>query len=238
MTSLEEIYGPKAQGRDPEAVRSMFDRIAPTYDRLNHLLSAGIDRAWRVELARGLPDPPGRVLDICAGTLDLSLAIRKEHPTAEIVASDFSAEMLERGRHKLPDVPLVVADALALPFENESFDVVVCGFGVRNVEDLAACFREVRRVLRPGGTFAILEFFRPRGPLTRFFHRVYNQGILPAVGARISGDGEAYQYLADSMERFFSLEEAAELMASCGYARVSGRHLVFGVASILEGVRA
>lgn len=239
MTSrAEEAYGPGAQGRDAESVRSMFDRIAPTYDRLNHLLSAGIDRAWRVELARELPDPCGRVLDICAGTLDLSVAVLGEHPSAELVASDFSAEMLERGRHKLPHVPLHVADALALPFPDESFDAVVCGFGVRNVSNLGACFREARRVLRPGGTFAVLEFFRPRGPLTRFFHRVYNQGVLPAVGAKISGDDEAYQYLADSMERFFSLEEAAELMESSGYERVVGRDLVFGIASILKGVRA
>src|SRR5690606_3617293 len=103
----------------------------------------------------------------------------------------------------------------ALPFRDESFDAVVCGFGVRNVSNLEGCFTEVRRVLRPGGTFAILEFFRPRSSLTRFFHRVYNQGVLPAVGARISGDDEAYQYLADSMERFFSLEEAAERMEAC-----------------------
>lgn len=233
-----DAFGPEAQGKNAESIRSMFDRIAPTYDRLNHLLSAGVDRAWRVELARELPDPCGRVLDLCAGTLDLSLAVLGEHPTAEIVAADFSVEMLERGRHKLPHVSLFAADALALPFRDESFDVVVCGFGVRNVSDLNACFREVRRVLRPGGTFAILEFFRPRGPLTRLFHRIYNQGVLPAVGAKISGDDEAYKYLADSMERFFSLEEAAEMMEACGYERVRGRDLLFGVASILKGVRA
>lgn len=231
-------FGPQAQGKDAQTVRSMFDRIAPTYDRLNHLLSAGIDRAWRVELARSLPDPCGRVLDLCAGTLDLAEAVANEHPGAEIVAADFSLEMLLRGRHKLPRVSLFVADAMALPFRDGSFDAVVCGFGVRNVADLEACFREVRRVLRPGGTFAILEFFRPRGALSRLFHRVYNQGVLPAVGAKLSGDDEAYQYLADSMERFHSLEEAAALMEACGYARVEGRNLVFGVASILKGVRA
>lgn len=233
-----EGHGPEVQGKSPESVRTMFDRIAPTYDRLNHLLSAGVDRAWRVELARELPDPCGRVLDLCAGTLDLSVAVRREHHRAEIVAADFSVEMLERGRHKLPDVSLFAADALALPFSDESFDAVVCGFGVRNVSDLDACFREVRRVLRPGGTFAVLEFFRPRGSLGRLFHRIYNQGVLPAVGATISGDDEAYQYLADSMERFFSLEEAVEKMKSCGYDRVIGRDLVFGIASILKGVRA
>lgn len=237
MRALEG-HGPGAQGKSAESVRSMFDRIAPTYDRLNHLLSGGVDRAWRVELARELPDPCGRVLDLCAGTLDLSAALLGEHPEAEVVAADFSVEMLERGRRKLPHVSLFAADALALPFRDESFDAVVCGFGVRNVSDLDACFREVRRILRPGGTFGVLEFFRPRGPLSRLFHRIYNQGVLPAVGAKVSGDDEAYQYLADSMERFFSLEEAAALMERCGYERVVGRDLVFGIASILKGVRA
>lgn len=231
-------YGPQAQGRDAQTVRSMFDKIAPTYDRLNHTLSAGIDKAWRVELARELPHGCSRVLDLCAGTLDLAVAVSKEHHQAEIVAADFSVEMLARGRHKLPRATVVAADALHLPFADQSFDAVVCGFGVRNVADLEACFREVRRVLRPGGMFAVLEFFRAEKALTRLFHRVYNQGVLPSVGAMISGDRSAYQYLADSMERFLSLAEAQALMESCGYEDVRGRDLIFGVASILTGRRA
>lgn len=230
--------GPQAQGHDGSSVRSMFDRIAPTYDKLNRLLSAGVDKAWRADLARGLPDPVGRVLDLCAGTLDLGQMIWKEHPEAEIVAADFAVEMLRRGKEKLPDPMLCGADALALPFRDESFDTVVCGFGVRNVADLAGCFREVRRVLRPGGTFAVLEFFRPQRAITRIFHTVYNRRVLPTVGAAISGDGNAYRYLAESMERFLSLEEAKALMTECGYEDVSGRDLLFGVSSILQGVKA
>jgi len=229
--------GPRAQGRDGSSVRSMFDRIAPTYDKLNHLLSAGVDKAWRAELARGLPVPVGRVLDLCAGTLDLGHMIWMEHPDADVVAADFAVEMLRLGKDKLPDPKLCGADALALPFRDQSFDVVVCGFGVRNVSDLAACFREVRRVLRPGGTFAVLEFFRAEKRLTRLFHSLYNTRVLPTVGAAVSGDDDAYRYLAESMERFHSLDEAKELMASCGYGEVSGRDLLFGVASILQGVR-
>ncbi len=231
------VRGPQLQGHDGGSVRSMFDRIAPTYDKLNHLLSAGVDHAWRASLARGLPDPAGRVLDLCAGTMDLGRAVWMEHPQAKIVAADFAVEMLRRGREKVPDAALCGADALALPFRDGSFDVAVCGFGVRNVSDLAACFREVRRVLRPGGTFAILEFFRAEKAITRIFHSVYNRHVLPSVGSALSGHGEAYRYLAESMERFHSLDEATALMADCGYGQVQGRDLLFGVASILQGVR-
>jgi len=231
-------HGPQAQGHDGATVRSMFDRIAPTYDTLNHLLSAGVDNFWRTVVAREVPDPSPRVLDLCAGTLDLAVAVQKEHPYATVVGADFAVEMLRRGAHKLIDPPLTGADAMRLPFKDASFDAAVCGFGVRNVADLAGCFHEVRRVLKPGGTFVVLEFFRPERAVTRFFHNVYNRQVLPAVGAAISGDRGAYQYLADSMERFFSLAEAKELMASCGYEKVEGQDLFFGVASVLKGTRA
>ena len=231
-------HGPQAQGHDGSTVRSMFDRIAPTYDTLNHLLSAGVDNFWRTVVAREVPDPSTRVLDLCAGTLDLGVAVQKEHPDAKVVCADFAVEMLRRGAHKLPEAALTGADAMRLPFKDESFDAAVCGFGVRNVSDLAGCFREVRRVLRPGGVFIVLEFFRPERAVTRFFHNVYNRQVLPAVGAAISGDKGAYQYLADSMERFFSLAEAKELMASCGYSDVGGQDLFFGVASVLKGTRS
>lgn len=236
--TLEALRGPQAQGHSGASVRSMFDRIAPTYDELNHLLSAGVDRAWRTELARGLPDPVGTVLDLCAGTMDLSRAIRMEHPGAEIVAADFAVEMLRGGEGKVPGASACGADALALPFRDGSFDAVVCGFGVRNVADLGACFAEVARVLRPGGTFAVLEFFRPQRAVTRVFHSLYNRRVLPAVGAVVSGDRDAYRYLAESMERFHSLEEAGELMEARGFEKVRGRDLLFGVASILQGVKA
>jgi len=233
----ETLRGPQAQGHSGATVRSMFDRIAPTYDRLNHLLSAGVDRAWRTELARGLPDPAGRVLDLCAGTLDLSRAIWMEHPQAGIVAADFAVEMLRGGGDKVPDAAACGADAMALPFRDGAFDTVVCGFGVRNVANLSACFAEVARVLRPGGTFAILEFFRPERAVTRVFHHLYNRKVLPAVGAAVSGDQDAYRYLAESMERFHSLGEAGALLEAAGFEGVRGRDLLFGVASILQGVK-
>ncbi len=235
--NAQPLKGPQAQGHDGTSVRSMFDRFAPTYYTLNHLLSAGVDNFWRTCVARELPDPLGRVLDLCAGTLDLGVAVHKEHPGAQVVCGDFAVEMLRRGAHKLPNAALTGADAMNLPFKDESFDAAVCGFGVRNVSDLAGCFREVRRVLKPGGVFVVLEFFRPERAMTKFFHNVYNRKVLPTVGAAISGDKHAYQYLADSMERFFSLEEAKALMGSCGYRDMKGQDLFFGVASILKGTR-
>jgi ubiquinone/menaquinone biosynthesis methyltransferase len=238
MSEARAARGPQAQGHDGSSVRSMFDRIAPTYDTLNHLLSGGVDNYWRTTVARELPDPSGRILDLCAGTMDLGVAVQKEHPDAQVICADFAVEMLRRGAHKLPDAALAGADAMNLPFKDESFDAAVCGFGVRNVTDLAGCFREVRRVLKPGGVFVVLEFFRAERPMTRFFHNVYNRQVLPTVGAAISGDKGAYQYLADSMERFFSLDEAKDLLGSCGYVDVSGQDLFFGVASVLKGTRS
>ncbi|WP_373046396.1 ubiquinone/menaquinone biosynthesis methyltransferase [Vulgatibacter sp.] len=238
MNAAPTRHGPQAQGHDGSSVRSMFDRIAPTYDTLNHLLSAGVDNFWRTIVARELPDPSARVLDLCAGTLDLGVAVQKEHPGAQVICADFAVEMLRRGQHKLPTAGLTGADAMNLPFKDESFDAAVCGFGVRNVSDLAGCFREVRRCLKPGGVFVVLEFFRPERAVTKFFHNVYNRQVLPTVGAAISGDKGAYQYLADSMERFFSLAEAQELLRENGYTDVRGYDLFFGVASVLRGTRS
>lgn len=232
-----DATGPSVQGQDGRSVRSMFDRIAPTYDRLNHLLSAGIDRRWRALAAREIPADATRVLDLCAGTLDLSAAVLAARPGARVFAADFAVGMLRLGRSKHPQVSLAGADALHLPYAEGSFDAALCGFGVRNVENLPSCLTEVRRVLRPGGVFVILEFFRAERAVTRAFHHVYNRHVLPAVGAAISGDGSAYRYLAESMERFVNRSGMEALMGECGYADVRGRDLSLGVASIVRGAR-
>jgi ubiquinone/menaquinone biosynthesis methyltransferase len=218
------------------AARSMFDRIAPTYDTLNRVLSAGVDARWRARAIATLASaPPGPVLDLCAGTLDLSALVERARPNDRVVALDFSAVMLEAGRRKAPRTEVVVGDATALPFADREFAAVVCGFGMRNLGDPERGVREVSRVLRPGGLFVTLELFRPTRLATRAFHGAYARVLLPALGGLVSGDGEAYRYLVRSMERFYARSEYERLLADCGFERVEGQDLTLGIASIVRG---
>lgn len=223
-----------------DAARSMFDRIAPTYDTLNRLMSAGTDVRWRTHAVSMLEGaPPGPVLDLCAGTLDLTALVSRARPRDQVVAADFSAAMLEAGRHKAPRAEIVVADATALPFADGEFSAVICGFGMRNLSDTRAGAREVRRVLRPGGAFVTLELFRASRFATRAFHRAYASLVLPAVGGWLSGDRGAYRYLARSMAGFLTRGEYETLLTDTGFVGVRGTDLTLGVASIVRGeVRA
>jgi ubiquinone/menaquinone biosynthesis methyltransferase len=221
--------------RHGSAARGMFERIAPTYDVLNALLSAGTDRRWRRGAIDELTDVgPGPVLDLCAGTMDLAAAIAKARPLDNVVAVDFSPAMLARGRHKAPAAQVVVADASSLPFDAHSFAAVLCGFGMRNLADAKAGASEVLRVLRPGGIFVTLEFFRPERPAARAFHRAYATGVLPALGGLVSGDRGAYQYLAQSMKGFLSRREYETMLSSVGFREIAGRDMTLGVASIVR----
>jgi ubiquinone/menaquinone biosynthesis methyltransferase len=217
------------------AARRMFDRIAPTYDLLNRVMSAGSDRGWRARaVAEAVRAPLGPLLDLCAGTLDLTAMLARARPMDRVVAVDFAPAMLEAGRHKAPRAEVIVADAAALPFEDRSFAAVVCGFGVRNLADPQAVAREVRRVLRPGGVFVTLELFRPTRAATRVFHGAYARLVLPAVGGWLSGDRGAYEYLARSMAGFLSRDEYERLLEAVGFAWISGSDLTMGVASIVR----
>jgi ubiquinone/menaquinone biosynthesis methyltransferase len=219
-----------------QAARHMFERIAPTYDVLNRLMSAGIDRRWRAravaEVARSAAGP---VLDLCAGTMDLTAMLARVRPSGErIVAVDFSPAMLEAGRRKAPGAEVVVADAAALPFDDGVFAAAVCGFGMRNLGDPLAGAKEVRRVLRPGGVFVTLELFRPTRATTRVFHGAYARLVLPAVGGIVSGDRRAYEYLARSMAGFLTRQQYEHLLASAGFGQVDAYDLTLGVASIVR----
>jgi ubiquinone/menaquinone biosynthesis methyltransferase len=221
------------------AVRSMFDRISPTYDLLNRLLSVGIDRRWRARalerLAEELPDGP--VLDSCAGTLDLARALEARFSGRRVLAADFSREMLVRGRGKVAKVALAVGDAMRLPVRDASLAGVTCGFGMRNLASPEQGLREALRVLKPGGVFVVLEFYRPATWLTRAFHAVYARYVLPSVGFAVSRDKQAYRYLARSMQGFFTRGEFEALAREVGFSAVRGEELCFGIASLVRMVK-
>jgi ubiquinone/menaquinone biosynthesis methyltransferase len=233
ITDVRARSGVEASHGD--ANRRMFERIAPTYDTLNRLMSAGIDRRWRARAIAELAGAPaGPVLDLCAGTLDLTRLLAEAFPRERVVAVDFSGAMLQAGRHKVPRAETVVADAMSLPFHDGEFSAVVCGFGMRNLASTDAGAREVLRVLRPGGVFVTLELFRPTRALTLAFHKAYAQIVLPTVGGLVSGDRRAYEYLAGSMAGFLRRQEYEELLRGVGFGSVRGSDLTLGVASIVR----
>lgn len=223
-------------GRLPaEGVQRMFDRIAPVYDAMNRVMTAGLDQRWRRATVREAVLPGERVLDACCGTGDLAVAARKAG-AREVIGVDFSERMLERARRKAPEVEWIQADVLALPFDDGSFDAAVVGFGVRNVEDLAAGLKELRRVLRPGGRLGILEITKPRGPLA-VFYKLWFDRIVPLLGRVLPG-GAAYTYLPASVRRFPGPEELADLLRTCGFENVRFRRFAGGIVALHVGEAA
>jgi demethylmenaquinone methyltransferase / 2-methoxy-6-polyprenyl-1,4-benzoquinol methylase len=218
----------------PDAVRRMFDRIAPVYDAMNRTMTAGLDRRWRRLTAEAVVRRGDRVLDACCGTGDLAVAAARAG--GNVTGLDFSDRMLERARRKAPALEWVRGDLLALPFADASFDAATVGFGVRNVADLGLALRELRRVLRPGGRLGILEITRPRGPLAPFY-RFWFDGVVPLLGKLLPG-GSAYTYLPASVRRFPGPEELAELMRAEGFGDVRFRLLAGGIVAIHTGTAA
>jgi demethylmenaquinone methyltransferase / 2-methoxy-6-polyprenyl-1,4-benzoquinol methylase len=217
-------------GRLPaEGVRRMFDRIAPVYDAMNRVMTAGLDQRWRRATVRVAVRPGDRVLDACCGTGDLAVAARKAG-AGKIVGLDFSEPMLARARRKAPELDWVQGDVLELPFEDASFDAAVVGFGVRNVEGLAAALRELRRVLRPGGRLGILEITQPRGVLAPFY-RLWFDRVVPLLG-RILPGGEAYTYLPASVRRFPGPDDLAALLEQTGFVGVRYRLFAGGIVAL------
>ena len=198
---------------EPEGVRTMFDRIAPFYDVMNHVMTVGLDRRWRRLTVEAVVQPGARVLDACCGTGDLAIAAEREGGI--VTGLDFSSEMLVRARRKSDTIEWVQGDVLALPYADASFDAVTVGFGVRNVADLGAGLRELRRVLRPGGRLAILEITQPRGILKPFFSLWFDR-IVPLLGRVLPG-GKAYTYLPASVRRFRGAEDLAVLIDGSGF---------------------
>jgi demethylmenaquinone methyltransferase/2-methoxy-6-polyprenyl-1,4-benzoquinol methylase len=215
-------------------VRGMFDRIAPVYDAMNRVMTAGLDRAWRRLTVEAVVQPGDRVLDACCGTGDLALAAEREGGV--VTGLDFSPKMLERARRKSETITWVEGDLLELPFEDGSFDAATVGFGVRNVADLEAALAELRRVLRPGGRLAILEITQPRGLLRPFFSLWFDR-IVPLLGKVLPG-GRAYTYLPASVRRFPGAEELVSLLERTGFQHVRVRLLGGSIVALHTGVKA
>jgi demethylmenaquinone methyltransferase/2-methoxy-6-polyprenyl-1,4-benzoquinol methylase len=218
----------------PDAVRTMFDRVAPVYDAMNRVMTMGLDRRWRGETARAVVSPGARVLDSCCGTGDLAIAGLQAG--GRVTGLDFSEQMLERARAKSDQVEWIQGDALSLPFPDASYDAATVGFGIRNLDDLEGGLRELRRVLRPGGRVAILEITRPRG-LLRPFYKFWFDGLVPLAGKLLPG-GSAYTYLPASVRRFPGAKELAELMQDTGFEQVRYRLFAGGIVALHTGTAA
>jgi len=197
-------------------VQELFTSIAPSYDFLNHFLSLSIDKRWRDKAIAAIgEEAPARVLDLCAGTLDLTQKLQEKFPQTEVAAVDFAIAMLEAGRAKIPKTARtwrICADGHQLPFPERSFDAVLCAFGIRNLEDRDRAAAEIRRVLRPKGKLVVLEFFKPDSLFSKFFYRTYGQHVLPRLGGAISKNRKAYEYLQNSIQGFLTVEEYQDLL--------------------------
>lgn len=222
----------------------MFSAIAPRYDFLNRLLSAGRDRYWRREAIRATAIPPrGRLLDICTGTADMALEAARQFPDARIVGVDFSRPMIALGvgkieRARLSDrISLQVAPAEILPFPDESFDATTVAFGLRNVPDRLRGLREMHRVLCPGGHAVILEFTTPTSLLFRKLYLWYFHRVLPWVGRLVSGHPSAYSYLPASVADFPPPDGLVTWMRETGFREVSYRLLTRGIVAIHVGMK-
>jgi demethylmenaquinone methyltransferase/2-methoxy-6-polyprenyl-1,4-benzoquinol methylase len=221
-------------------VRGMFDGIAHRYDVANHLLSANIDRYWRartVRRVRAVLDRPGaRVLDICCGTGDLALALARHHA---VLASDFSHEMLVRARAKTAArrvaASVFESDALRLPVREGSLDLITVAFGFRNLANYDAGLAEMRRVLKPGGVAAILEFSQPHNAAFAALYNFYSRRILPLIGWMLTGSLDAYRYLPESVRKFPSAEELTDRMRAAGFTRVEFERMTGGIVALHVG---
>ena len=244
--------GAHSEAEASRQVREMFTQIAPRYDLLNHLLSLQLDRLWRARVAKRLKpllaNSESSVLDLCCGTGDLAITLATRYKT-RMIGADFAHPMLVRAREKsawlhsrtlaqLRPIRFIEADGLRLPFADNSFDVVTTAFGFRNLANYETGLQEIRRVLKPGGTIAILEFTEPPAGLLGNLYRWYFWEILPRIGGLISGDRSAYTYLPKSVSKFLRPAELATLMTAGGYAPVDYSVWTLGTVALHTGVKA
>lgn len=228
-----------------EQVEQMFDNIAPTYDRLNHILSFNIDKLWRRRVVRIIrKSNPDMVMDMATGTGDLAIAMARRIKDVHILGIDLSEEMLAVARQKIESegvsdcIEVKKGDAENLTFvDSETMDAATVAFGVRNFENLEKGLTEIYRTLRTGGKLIVLEFSIPRNPLVRWVYAQYSHRLLPRIGAMLSKDRQAYDYLPDSVEEFPSPERFAEILRGIGFSDIKARSQSFGIAHIYEATK-
>lgn len=226
-------------------IKRMFDNLAPKYDLLNKINSFGLDRHWRKTLVKAVgKEDPGLILDLAAGTGDVTLALAKEIPGATVVAADLSEQMLYQALYKALDkgitdqVKISIADALDLPFEDDHFDAVTCAFGVRNFEDIPQGLSEMYRVLAPGGIVAILELCEPVTPSVNDLYQVHTRKVIPFMAGLLGSDADSYHYLHDSISRAPSREDMEGLMIEAGFRYTHYTVFLPGVAALYIGYKA
>ncbi|HXZ02553.1 MAG TPA: bifunctional demethylmenaquinone methyltransferase/2-methoxy-6-polyprenyl-1,4-benzoquinol methylase UbiE [Stellaceae bacterium] len=225
-------------------VRAVFDSVAPRYDLMNDLMSAGIHRLWKAELIDWLAPRRGQVLlDVAGGTGDIAQRFLARAGEAQAVICDVNQSMLVQGRNRAIDagrlagIAWVCGDAERLPVADGAVDAYTIAFGLRNVTNIAAALAEARRVLKPGGRFLCLEFSRVEMPVLRQVYDLYSFTVLPVLGHVVAGDREAYQYLAESIRRFPPPAELAQMMEAAGLEQVRFRKLTSGIAALHSGWR-
>ena len=241
---MSEVKPYRPEGSKKEQVAEMFNAISPKYDALNRILSAGIDQSWRRKTLREIRATGAlNLLDVATGTADLALALAKGIPGSKVVGVDISAGMLEVGRSKVRArdlegrVRLDLGDGEQLPYEESSFGAVTVAFGVRNFENLEQGLRDMRRVLEPGGTLAVLEFSQPTAWPLLSLYLFYFKNILPRIGRMVSKDASAYTYLPNSVQAFPYGEAFAAKLREAGFKSVRVRPLTFGIASLYLAIK-
>lgn len=227
------------------AIGSLFDRISGSYDKLNHLLSLNIDRRWRCRAVSEIPStihhPQSTILDVAIGTADLTLELLRQGKANRITGLDVSRQMMAIGEQKVAKagyadkVTFEYGSALEMPYEDESFDVVTCAYGVRNFSDLERGLSEMYRVLKPGGQVMILEFSYPTNPLIKACYDLYFTHIMPRVGRVLSHDKTAYTYLNQSVKAFPYGEAMTQKLSTAGFTDVRFNPLSFGISTVYIG---
>ena len=245
MSNIKYMKPYNEEQSKKEQVEQMFDNIAPTYDKLNHIMSLNIDRVWRRRVMRIVRRAKAhKIMDVATGTGDLAIAMAKRVDRTQILGVDLSEEMLAVARRKVEKqgleerIMLQKGDAENLDMvTSESIDVATVAFGVRNFENIERGLSEIYRTLKPGGKLVVLEFSMPKNRVVRWVYSQYAHRLLPRIGGMISKDKQAYTYLPDSVEEFPSPERFAQILRSVGFKSVKNRSQSFGIAYIYDATK-